>query len=71
MLYVGYLIILDVRNIKKKLVSEISILELPRLENYIIELCPEPLGSNPPPPPPNTQVWCQTHEKGQYMLYTG
>ena len=26
-----------------------TILELPRLENYISRLCPRPLGSQPPP----------------------
>ena len=31
MLYIGYFIILDCQNIKKKSASEISIFELPRL----------------------------------------
>ena len=53
MLYIGYLIILDGKNIKK-ISLEISIFELPRLVNYISRLCPRPLGS--PPPPPNTQI---------------
>ena len=52
MLYIGYLIILDGQSIKKKSVSEISIFELPRLENCMSRLCPRPLGS--PPPPPHT-----------------
>ena len=52
MLYIGYLIILDGKNIKKS-VLEISIFELPRLENCISKLCPGPLGT---PPPPNTQI---------------
>ena len=52
MLYIGYLIILDGRNIKKP-VLEISICELPRLENCISRLCPGPLA---PPPPPNIQI---------------
>ena len=51
MLYGGYLIILDGQNIKK-LVSEICIFELPRLESCISRLCPRPLGSPPPPPTP-------------------
>ena len=53
MLYIGYLIILDGQSIKK-LVSEISIFELPiqRLENCISRLCPRPLGSPPTPPIP-------------------
>ena len=50
MLYIGYLIILDGQSIKKP-VPEISIFELPRLENCISRLCPRPLGSPPPPPP--------------------
>ena len=51
MLYIGYLIILDGKNIKKS-VSEISIFELPRLVNYISRPLgtPRPLGSPPPPP---------------------
>ena len=49
MLYIGYLIILDGRNIKKS-VSEISIFELLRRENC--RLCLRPLGT----PPPNTQI---------------
>ena len=51
MLYIGYLIILDGKNITKS-VLEISIFELPRLVNFISRLCPRPL----PPPPPNTQI---------------
>ena len=43
MLYIGYLIILDGKNIKKKSVLEISIFELPRLENCISRWCPGPL----------------------------
>ena len=54
MLYIGYLIILDGQNIKKKSVSEISIFELPELENCISRLCPTPLG--PPTPKKNTQI---------------
>ena len=46
MLYIGYLIILDGKNIKK--VFEISIFELPRLENWISSLAP----LVPPPPTP-------------------
>ena len=49
MLYMGYLIILDGKNIKKS-VLEICIVELPRLENCRSRLCPGPLGSPPPPP---------------------
>ena len=49
MLYIGYLIILDGKNITKS-VLEISIFELPRLVNYISMLCPRPHGSPPPPP---------------------
>ena len=66
MLYIGYLIILDGKSIKKSL-SEIllpsarhleegrgtTILELPRGENCISRLCPIPLGSHPTP---NTQI---------------
>ena len=52
MLCRGYLIILDGKNIKKKSVLEISMFELPRLENCINRLCPGPLGD----PPPNTQI---------------
>ena len=51
MLYIGYLIIVDGQSIKKKSVSEISIFDMPRLENCISKLCPRPLGSPPPPPP--------------------
>ena len=47
MLYIGYLIIVDGHNIKKNFVLEISIVELPRLENCISGLCPGPLGSPP------------------------
>ena len=50
MLYIGYLIIFDGKNIKKSAL-EISIFELPRLVNYICRLCPKPLGT--PPPHPN------------------
>ena len=46
MLYIGYLIILDGMSIKKT-VLEISIIELPRLENCISGLCPSPFGSPP------------------------
>ena len=53
MLQIGYLIILDCQSIKRS-VSEISIFELPRLENCISRLCPGPLGS--PPSPQNTQI---------------
>ena len=49
MVYIGYLIILDGKNIE----WEISIFELPRLVNCISRLCPKPLGS---PPPPHTQI---------------
>ena len=52
MLYIGYFIIWMVR-ISKKKVLEISIFELPRLENCISRLCPSPLGT---PPPKNTQI---------------
>ena len=52
MLYIGYLIILDGKS-KKKTVLEISIFELPRLENCISRLCPGPLGTPPPPTHPN------------------
>ena len=62
MLYIGYWIILDGKNIYKKSVSEISIFELPRLKNCISRLCPGPLGSPPPPPRMVTcelsPVWC-------------
>ena len=37
--YIGYLIILDSKNI----------FELPRLVNCISRLCPRPLGTPPPP----------------------
>ena len=37
--------------ISKKSVLEITIFELPRLENCISRWCPSPLGSPPPPPP--------------------
>ena len=43
MLYIGYLIIVNGQDIKKS-VSEISIFEVPRLENCISRLCPSPLG---------------------------
>ena len=43
MLYIGYLIIVKGQNIKKKFISEISIFELPKLENCISRLCPSPL----------------------------
>ena len=51
MLYIGYLIILDGKNIKKS-VLEMYIFELPRLAKYINTFCPKPLGS-----PQNTQLW--------------
>ena len=52
MLYMGYLIILDGQNIKKAIL-EISVFELPRLENCIGRLCAlEPSGTPPPPLPP-------------------
>ena len=54
MLYIGYLMFLDGQGAKKS-VSEISIFELPRLQNCISRLCPRPLGS-PPPTHPNTQI---------------
>ena len=50
MLKIGYLIIVNGQNIKKKIVLEISILELPGLENCISRLCPSPL---PPSKHPN------------------
>ena len=47
MLYIGYLIILDGKNIK----LEIYIFELPRLVSCISRLCAlDPLGAPPPPP---------------------
>ena len=46
MLYTRYLIIWMVK-ISEKSVSEISIFELPRLENCMSRLCPSPLGSPP------------------------
>ena len=49
MLYIGYLIISDGKNIQKS-VLEISIFELLRLENCISRLCPGPLRT------PNTQI---------------
>ena len=51
MLDLRYLIIVNGQKFKKKLVSEISIFELQRVENYTSRLCPSPLGT----PPPNTQ----------------
>ena len=54
MLHIGYLIILDGKNINKS-VLEVSIFELPRVAKYINTLCPKPLVS--PPPPPKTQIW--------------
>ena len=53
MLHIGYLIILDGKNMKI-FFRKISIFELPRLENCISQLCPGPLGS--PPSPQNTQM---------------
>ena len=50
MLYIGYFIILDGQNIKKKTVSDISISELPRLENCMSGLCPSPLETPPQRP---------------------
>ena len=41
MLYIGYLIILDGQSIKKS-VSEISIFELPRLENCMVRVSASP-----------------------------
>ena len=52
MLYIGYSIILDGKK-RKKSVLEISIFELPRLENCTSRLCPGPLGT---PPPPHSQI---------------
>ena len=51
MVYIGYLIILDGKNIKKISFGNFHF-ELPRLVNYISRLCPRPLGT----PPPNTQM---------------
>ena len=48
MLYIGYSMIFVCPNMLKKSVSEISIFELPRLENCMSTLCPASLG--PPPP---------------------
>ena len=56
MLYIGHLIILDGKNIKKS-VLEISIFELPRLENCISRLCPSPLGT--PPKHPNRKSFAK------------
>ena len=53
--YVGYLIIMNGQKIYKKVVSEIYIFELQRVENHISKLCPSP--RDPPPPPA-----LQTHE---------
>ena len=61
MVYVGYLIVMNVHNIKKKTILKISVFELlrveirisrlcQRLENCIRRLCPRPLGTPPPPP---------------------
>ena len=50
MVYVGYLIIMNSQNIKKKTVLKISIFELPRVENCNSRLCPAPL---PPSKHPN------------------
>ena len=63
MLYIGYLITLDV---SKKSVSEISIFELPRLKNCINRLCPNPLGT-PPPQHPNRG---KTPERGAKTCFT-
>ena len=46
MLCIGYLIIVNGHNVKKKLVLETSNFKLPRLENCIGTLCPNPF---PPP----------------------
>ena len=54
MLYIGYLIILNSQNIKKKSVSEISIFELLRVENCMSRLSPSPLGCPSPPKHPNS-----------------
>ena len=43
MLYIGYSIIVNSQNIKKKSVSEFSIFELMRVKNCISRLCPSPL----------------------------
>ena len=48
MLYIGYLITLDGKNIT----LEISIFELPRLVNCISRLRPGPLGRPPHPKKP-------------------
>ena len=51
MLYIGYLIILDGKNIKKKSVLEISIFQLPRIENCIHkQVVPWPPWEPPPTP---------------------
>ena len=52
MLYIGYFIIVDGKNIKKESCFGISIIELPSLENRISRLCASPFGS--PPRPPST-----------------
>ena len=52
MLYIGRLIIIDGKIIKKS-VLEISIFQLQRLVNYISRLCPRPLGAPPTRQHPN------------------
>ena len=64
MLYIGYLIILDGKNIKKS-VLEISIFEVPRLENCMSRLCPSPL---PPPPPPKHPNSVKNTQRGSNTL---
>ena len=68
MLYIGYLIIVDGKNIKKS-VLKISIFELPRLENCISRLCPGPLGS-PPPPPPKHPNRVKNTQRGAKTCFT-
>ena len=48
-LYIGYLIIVNGQNIKKKSVLKFCILVLPRVENCISRLCPSPLEATSSP----------------------
>ena len=54
---------------KEKSVSEISIVELPRVENRRSRLCPNPLGT-PPPPSRKKNPKRGTHKEGpQHALH--
>ena len=66
MLYIGCLIILDGTNSKTKIVSEISIFQLPNLVSCRSKVCPSPLGT----PPPHTHTGGMFARRATFLLTT-